>query len=72
MITQYSHNHQKKLISTKWLDEMEVMQLLQINYNTLEAWRQYKVLAWCNIDNITYYDAADIEWLQAVSTPIKN
>ncbi len=72
MITQYSHNHQKKLISKKWLDELEVMQLMNISDNTLEIWRQFKVIAWCNIGNITYYDASDIKWLQELGMPVKN
>lgn len=72
MITQYSHNHQKKLISKNWLDELEVMQLMNISDNTLEIWRQFKVITWCNIGNITYYDAADIEWLQELGMPVKN
>jgi hypothetical protein len=72
MITQYSHNHQQKIISKQWLDELEVMQLMQINDHTLETWRQFKVIGWCNINDSTYYDAADVEWMQAVRTPLKD
>lgn len=72
MITQYSHNHQQKLISKNWLDEMEVRQLMHINDHTLETWRQFKVISWCNINDTTYYDASDIEWLQGLSIPVKN
>jgi hypothetical protein len=71
-ITQDSNNQQIMLTPKKWLDELEVMQLMHINDNTLETWRLFKVIAWCNIENITYYDAADIEWLQALSIPVKN
>ena len=72
MITHNSNNQQITPTPKKWLDELEVIQLMHINHNTLETWRQFKVIAWCNIENITYYDAADIEWLQALSIPVKN
>jgi hypothetical protein len=72
MITQYSHNRQQKIISKQWLDKMEVMQLMQVNDDTLEAWRQFKVIGCCDINNNTYYDASDIEWMQAFRGPLKN
>jgi hypothetical protein len=71
MITQHFNEQQQNFISKKWLDELEVMQLMHITINTLEIWRRFKVIAFRNIGNITYYDAADIEWLQSLNIPVK-
>ena len=72
MIIQYLHNQQKKMIEKKWLDELEVMKLMPVSDNTLDVWRRFNVIDFCNIGNTTYYAAADIEWLEELKIPVRN
>ena len=72
MIIQCKNIQIKIPVSTKWLPQQEVMEVMNIDDYILDRWRQLKVIAWCNIENHFYYDAADIEWLQALSLPQKN
>jgi hypothetical protein len=71
MIIQCKNTHAMP-VSITWLPQQKVMDVMDIDDYVLDKWRQLKVIAWCNIENHFYYDAADIEWLQALSHPQKN
>ena len=48
-------------LSEKWLDNQEVMQLLNISKRTLQSYRDESKLPFSQIGNKIYYRASDVE-----------
>jgi hypothetical protein len=46
------------------------MQLMKVNKSTLDTWCKLRVVVYCTKQDKVYYDAADIEWLRQLGTPV--
>lgn len=53
--------------SSKWMDNTEVCELLQISTRTLQSYRDKGVLPYSQIDRKCYYKTTDIEQLVSQS-----
>jgi hypothetical protein len=48
-------------LSEKWLDNQEVMQLLNVSKRTLQTYRDENLISFSQVGNKMYYNTKDIE-----------
>ena len=48
-------------LSEKWLDNQEVMQLLNVSKRTLQMYRDESLIAFSQVGNKMYYKTTDVE-----------
>ena len=57
--------------ATKWLDQQEVCQLLNISKRTLQTYRAKGILGATQINRKTYFRLSDVELLMQINRPLK-
>lgn len=57
--------------STKWLDQQEACQLLNISKRTLQTYRTKGILGATQINRKTYFRLVDVELLMQTEQPLK-
>ena len=57
--------------ATKWLDQQETCQLLNISKRTLQTYRSKGILGSTQINRKTYFRLSEVELLIQVERPIK-
>jgi len=57
--------------ATKWLDQQETCQLLNISKRTLQTYRSKGILGSTQINRKTYFKLSEVELLMQVERPLK-